>query len=174
VNQQISSEPSSARIGGSKGGAVDAYSRLFPEGSRHALNFRFTRTFRLAFRSWRHILEGRLRTFGITRAKWSVLSSIVLSGEGRTQNELAKQLGIEGPTLVRLLDGLEGAKLLSREPSPTDRRAKLIIATPEGRELAERLVQETKDARVALLSNLSEDDIVTLTTLLEKLLRRDD
>lgn len=151
--------------------ASGAYDRLFPEGSAAHRDFLFTRTFRKSFRIWRNMLEGRLREFGITRAKWTVLSAIVLSGEGRNQNELARQLGIEGPTLVRALDDLENAGLVTRLQSPTDRRAKLIAATQKGRDLAEVLVGETQDVRAQFVSGMSETEIRRLTTLLEKLAR---
>lgn len=148
---------------------MDFNSRHFPDGSVAERNFRFTRTFRAAFHVWRHLLERRLREFGLTRAKWSVLSAIILSGEGRNQNELARQIGIEGPTLVRLLDDLEQASLVARRPDPNDRRAKLIVATDAGRDLAEILVRETKDVRGDYVSPLSDEEIKTLTKLLEKL-----
>lgn len=40
-----------------------------------------------------------------------------------TQRDLASFLGVEGPTLVRLLDGLEAKDLIARRVCPDDRRA---------------------------------------------------
>jgi MarR family transcriptional regulator for hemolysin len=149
----------------------EAYDRLFPDGSAAHRDFRFTRSFRNAFHIWRSMLEARLRESGITRAKWAVLSAVVLSDKGRNQNELARQLGIEGPTLVRLLDDLEAAGLVSRRQSLTDRRAKLIVAKKKGRDLADVLVEQTKDVRASFVSGLTDAEIKRLTTLLEKLIR---
>ena len=147
---------------------ADFHLRHFPEDSEEERNFRFTRAFRSAFHLWRHLLEGRLREFGTTRAKWSVLSSLVSSGGGENQNTLAKQLGIEGPTLVRLLDDLEESGLVARLQNPSDRRAKTIVATEKGQEFAELLVNETKHVRADFVSNLTESEISQLTSLLEK------
>lgn len=122
---------------------------------------------------WRNMLESRLRDFGFTRAKWATLSAIVLSGEGKNQNELAKQLGIEGPTLVRLLDSLEEGGYVSRRPSPSDRRAKQIIATSAGRTSAEILLRETKKVRATYLHGMADAEIASMTDLLEKLARTD-
>jgi MarR family transcriptional regulator, transcriptional regulator for hemolysin len=69
---------------------------------------------------------------------WLVLTS--LRGEQwRTQLELARSLGIEGPTLTRHLDGMERAGLVERRRDPSDRRAVQVELTDAGRELHNRL-----------------------------------
>ena len=151
--------------------AMDFHARHFPAGSAEERYFDFTRTFRQAFHVYRHLLENRLRHFGTTRAKWSVLSAVVRAGEGQNQNQLARQLGIEGPTLVRLLDDLEKAGLVMRRPNPKDRRAKLIAATDEGCALAEILVVETQQVRRQFIAGMNDAEIAQLTGLLDKLVQ---
>ncbi|WP_157982015.1 MarR family winged helix-turn-helix transcriptional regulator [Oceanicella sp. SM1341] len=56
---------------------------------------------------------------------------------GMTQSELACELELEKPTLVRLLDRMEELDLIRREADPKDRRAKLIILTDHGQAQAE-------------------------------------
>jgi len=53
---------------------------------------------------------------------WLILSS-VKHGQWSTQLELARALDIEGPTLTRHLDNLEGDGLVKRLRSDSDRRA---------------------------------------------------
>ena len=65
---------------------------------------------------------------------WLVLS--MLKGESRrTQHELARAVGIEGPTLTRHLDGLEAAGLVVRRRHPVDRRAIQVELTARGEAL---------------------------------------
>ena len=62
-------------------------------------------------RKWRARLDDRLKDTGLTHARWHALLTIWRHGEALTQRELAQMLGIEGPTLVRILDWLEGNNL---------------------------------------------------------------
>jgi MarR family transcriptional regulator for hemolysin len=69
---------------------------------------------------------------------WLILTS--LRGEQwRTQHELARSLGIEGPTLTRHLDSLERAGLVERRRDPSDRRAVQVELTPAGEALHTKL-----------------------------------
>lgn len=48
------------------------------------------------------------------------------------QKDLAASIGIEGPSLVRLIDTLVIKGLIQRSEDGTDRRAKQLCLTPEG------------------------------------------
>src|SRR5437016_5518136 len=67
----------------------------------------------------------------------------VLAAAGRgaiaSQLELAQHLGIDRTVMTYLLDDLEAAKVIERQPDPADRRARRIVATPRGRQVLARL-----------------------------------
>src|SRR5919204_3638844 len=65
---------------------------------------------------------------------WLVLLSIV-QGKPGSQLDLARAVGIEGPTLTRHLDGLEEAGLVVRRRDPDDRRAIRVELTEAGERL---------------------------------------
>jgi DNA-binding MarR family transcriptional regulator len=52
-------------------------------------------------------------------------------------SELASLLAVDPPNLTPVVDDLERAGLVERQPHPTDRRVKLVVATPEGTALAQ-------------------------------------
>ena len=62
------------------------------------------------------------------------------------QNSLAEAVGIEGASLVRLLDELQANGLITREPDPADRRANAVNLTDAGW----AVVREVNDALNAL------------------------
>lgn len=80
-------------------------------------------------RRWRWKLDQRLRSTGLTQARWTALLQIARGGDGMQQTQLADHIGIEGPTLVRLLNSLEAADLIQRRADPRDRRAKTVHLT---------------------------------------------
>ena len=73
-------------------------------------------------------LNDELRNAGITFRQWQVLACVALLGEP-SQGDIADRLGIEGPTLVGVLDRMERDGWIRRHPCPTDRRKKIIRAT---------------------------------------------
>jgi DNA-binding MarR family transcriptional regulator len=97
------------------------------------------------------------------REVWLLMSDLVLDNERRREvsdalgmtfgrartvrrlarrpmsmRELADALGIDPPNATVVVDDLEARGLVRRGPHPTDRRAKLVEATPEGKDLARR------------------------------------
>ena len=52
-------------------------------------------------------------------------------------SELASLLTVDPPNLTPVVDDLERAGLVERQPHPTDRRVKLVVATAQGAALAQ-------------------------------------
>lgn len=88
-------------------------------------------------RAWRAELDRRLAHLGLSQARWQVLLHLARFAEPPTQRELAQSVGIEGPTLARLLDSLEGQALVCRQAVAEDRRAKRVLLLDEARPLIE-------------------------------------
>ena len=81
-----------------------------------------------------------------------------LGGDLR-QTALADALGVEGPSLVRLLDQLGEAGLVTRREDPTDRRAKVLALTPEGQARAAAIEARFESLREAVFGDLGDDDL---------------
>lgn len=110
-------------------------------------------------RSWRGELDRRLSGLGLSQARWLVLLHLALLEDIPTQRELAKSVGVEGPTLARLLDSLEAQGLVQRQAVPEDRRAKKVVLSPQARPLIEQIESIAQQLRTELFAGISEDDI---------------
>lgn len=94
--------------------------------------------------------------------------TLLRHGDCIPQGVLAERVGIEGATIVRVVDELEKEALIRRIPDDTDRRVKLIQLTDEGgslrpgRKTAARL-------RMAFLGDLDPDAVDTAMDVLRKL-----
>ena len=75
-------------------------------------------------RVWRHKLDQRLRPLGLSQARWRTLAH--LARGHLTQRDLAERIGIEEPTLARLLSRLEDDGWIKRENARHDRRCKTV------------------------------------------------
>jgi MarR family transcriptional regulator, transcriptional regulator for hemolysin len=108
---------------------------------RNNILFRLSRV----TRRWRQVLDHEVQSAGLTDATWRPLLHLHLLGDGIRQKDLAASVGIEGPSVVRLLDTLVAKGLIERSEDAADRRAKLLSLTPEGALLVAR-IQETVQA----------------------------
>lgn len=75
---------------------------------------------------------------GGSRPMWLILVALKRR-RWRTQAELARAVGIRGPTLTHHLDGLEDAGLVTRRRDPGNRRIQVVELTPEGEATFHRL-----------------------------------
>lgn len=109
-------------------------------------------------RAWRAELDRRLSGLGLSQARWLVLLHLALLKEAPTQRELAQTVGVEGPTLARLLDGLEAQQLVRRVAVPEDRRAKKVVLSESAKPLIEKIESIALQLRKELFSGISEDE----------------
>jgi MarR family transcriptional regulator for hemolysin len=79
---------------------------------------------------------------------------------------LADRIGVEGPTLVRLLDGLEAESLVRRRPDYKDRRVKLVELTQVGRAVARRAEDCAIKLRGLLLADIDPASVAATLRVL--------
>jgi DNA-binding MarR family transcriptional regulator len=89
-----------------------------------------------------------------------------------SMSELATALGIDPANATAVVDELESLKLARRRPHPTDRRAKMVEATPKGQKLA-RHADAILGTPPPELSALDTDDLEALRRILERVIARD-
>jgi DNA-binding MarR family transcriptional regulator len=100
-------------------------------------------------------------SLGVTPARLSALSVLVFGGPSRI-SDLAAAEQVAGPTMSKIVMGLEAAGLVSRRPDPDDRRAVILNATARGRSLMERGRAQRVDRLASELATLSAADLSTL------------
>lgn len=123
----------------------------------------------LLMRRWRQILDAEFHSTGLTDATWRPLLHLDFLGDGTRQKELAAAVGIEGPSLVRLLDTLVAKGFVERAEDASDRRAKLLRLTSEGRDVVARIRETVTFLENDLLSPFSDDDIARVAKFIGRL-----
>ncbi|MFM0738866.1 winged helix DNA-binding protein [Paraburkholderia xenovorans] len=113
----------------------------------------------VAARKWRRTSHGVLAAFNVSEACATPLLTAGRLGEAVRQVTLADHIGIEGPSLVRLLDQLCAAGLMRRDEDPEDRRAKTVTLTDEGRAVTAKMEEELVTLRAQVLKGISRSDL---------------
>jgi MarR family transcriptional regulator for hemolysin len=133
---------------------------------------RFSAAVHNTARGWRLLIDKQLKHLGIGQAGWMTIAMIAKSAEPMSQRALADVVGVEGPSMVSMLDRLEREGLVTRAPSPTDRRVKLVHLTEAGTTLYQQVREQANAVRTALLGDLPPEQLAAATELLELLRAR--
>lgn len=88
--------------------------------------------------------------------------------DGLRGGELAARLGVEPPTITKMLRRLEGCGLVERRPDPSDARSFRVYLTPEGRALEEPVARCWEAAEDKLLEGISAEERRVFHELLGK------
>jgi MarR family transcriptional regulator for hemolysin len=133
---------------------------------------RFSAVLHATARSWRIGLDARLKDLGVGQSGWMTIAMLAKTKTDLSQRALADLLGVEGPSVVAMLDRLEKAGLVQRAPSPLDRRVKLVHLTDAGRTLYAKARKEADAFRAAVLDTVDPAALAGATALLEALQAR--
>jgi MarR family transcriptional regulator for hemolysin len=117
-------------------------------------------------RNWRRSLGIMLADSNLSDATAAPLIALLRDGDRVRQAVLADRIGVEGPTLVRLLDGLEAEKLVRRLPDDRDRRVKLVELTKAGRAVARRAEDCAIKLRAVLLADIDPASVAATLRVL--------
>ena len=123
-------------------------------------------------RAWRRRIDQELALEGFSDATWTPLIHLAALGDGISQTELAERVGIDGSSLVRLIDMLAARGLIERRIPPNDRRARLIFLTPNGRQEVVRLRKRLLRIEHEMLSDIGDESLAHLLADLETIANR--
>ncbi|TFF25060.1 MarR family transcriptional regulator [Jiella endophytica] len=124
-----------------------------------ALHFALTTKLHRIGRIWRKLVREKVESHGISEACAHPLVTIGRLGDGVRQGAVAEEVGMEGPSLVRLLDQLCDTGHVERREDPADRRAKTLWLTKLGRAVMESIESDLVDLRARVLKDVSGEDI---------------
>ncbi len=141
---------------------------------RADLQLVFARSLIQVGRKWPRHFSDKMEGAGQTYARWRTLFWISQSPDGVSQRKLAESLGVEEPTLVRLLDALQKQGLVERRPHKTDRRVNLVFNTPAAEPVLASGNQLAASMRDQMFDGVSSEDIAAGIRVLEMIARRLD
>jgi MarR family transcriptional regulator, transcriptional regulator for hemolysin len=112
-------------------------------------------------------LDSELREkVGVSVGQWKVMVMLV-NQDGLAQQELAERLGLEGPTLIPIIDKMEKDNLVVRRVDSSDRRNNRIYRTEKANELWSEMVKCAVRVRQVSLKDISDANIDITRNVLE-------
>lgn len=121
---------------------------------------------RRASRAMTQLFDAHFEEIGLKATQFTVLSALAWSeNKPLPIGELAEMLVLDQSSLSRNLAVLERLGLIKLEPSPTDRRERIVILTRSGKSTLARGYPIWKKAQSAVADALKEDLEEQLKTL---------
>jgi len=142
------------------------------EGSLEDKKLRLTRRILFLSRRWRNDMDEALRATGASHARWITLLWVDMMDGRANIGELAEQVGVELPTLVRLLNRLEIEGLVERRALRGSNRAKTVVLTTKGKTELTAMSAVVSRARAEFLKDISEDRLSIALEVLDSLLAK--
>jgi DNA-binding MarR family transcriptional regulator len=117
-------------------------------------------------------LDGLLRPFGITFSRYEALVLLSFSRSGALPlSRFGERLQVHATSVTNVIDRLEAAGLVRREPNPQDGRGTLAVLTAAGRQVAARATEALNGAHFGL-AGVAEQDLDAMFRVLRVLRAR--
>ena len=101
----------------------------------------------------RRDFDRRVRGLALTQVQWRAIAHLIRN-EGINQAALADQLDVAPITLGRLIDRLETAGWVRREPDPRDRRACRLYLTEKANPILDEMRTHARDVLEGAMSGV--------------------
>ncbi|HSV84078.1 MAG TPA: MarR family transcriptional regulator [Ramlibacter sp.] len=114
------------------------------------------------------VFEDACKDVGLTPAQFGVLT-VLQAHPGLGQSSLARALGFDKVTVLRVLRGLQGRGLVTRGPAEDNRRNISAMLTDEGARLLQQAQRPAEKAYKRLMAPLDRNQQEQLLQLLQLL-----
>ena len=108
---------------------------------------------------------------GLNTNQFSAINEIIRQGP-ISQKELCERLLFEKSNVSKIVKNLQDKGLISVTVAPSDRRSTLLMETKQGFEIWQDCLHAFHDSSTELMSDLSGEELRTLTRLMKRLERR--
>jgi MarR family transcriptional regulator for hemolysin len=114
--------------------------------------------------------DARLRPLGFSMGQLPVLRALA-PGPALMQRDLAREAGVEQPTMAELLRRMERDGVIERQANPDDGRGALISLAPRSRSRLKKARAALIEGERAATAGLTEDERRQLRGLLRRVAR---
>lgn len=125
---------------------------------------------RVTQREFSKVLQMHIAFQGVTLGMWYFLR-VLWEGDGISQRELSRRIGMMEPTTVNALMLMERKGLIIRKRDPKDKRRRMVYLTKRGRALKTLMVPYAYEVNRIALDGVSEKEVEQLRRTLSKMKR---
>jgi|SRR6476469_3334442 len=132
----------------------------------NSIGFIINRTAKMLIQAFDQELR---KEIGITFGQWKIIITLVNNDDGLTQKEIADKLGLEGPTLIPIIDKLEKDGFVTRMVDKNDRRNNRIFLTKKTISTLDLMINCGLRIKNMSMRDISEENVSITKDTLEKM-----
>ena len=132
----------------------------------NSIGFIINRAGKVLIQAFDHELR---KNVGITFGQWKIIIILVNNDDGLTQKEIADKLGLEGPTLIPIIDKLEKDGFVIRKVDKNDRRNNRIFLTEKTNSVMDLMINCGLKIKNMSIKDIPEENISITKNTLEKM-----
>ncbi|GJL53525.1 MAG: MarR family transcriptional regulator [Nitrospirales bacterium] len=119
----------------------------------------------------RFLAEGDklVQPYGLTTARWKVLSMIALAKQPVTVPQIGRRIGLSRQNVQRLVDVLEEEAFVVYQGNPDHKRAKLVALTEKGGRHHEAIMRKHIPWANQCVEGIKQDDLAQTLSVLKRL-----
>ena len=136
---------------------------------QHASDAHYLHLLREVLLTYRELLRGLSLETGLSGAQFEVMRELALADGRSAVSALARELGVDPAAISRLVAGLQGLGLVSRESDDRDGRRRPVVLTDEGRRLMVAFHTGAHESESALAAALDPQSVETTMETLRAL-----
>ena len=135
----------------------------------NSIGFIINRTAKVLIHAFDQELRNKL---DITFGQWKIIITLVNNDDGLSQKEIADKLGLEGPTIIPIIDKLEKDGFVKRMVDKNDRRNNRIFLTEKTISHLNLMINCALKIKEISIRDISEENISITKDTLEKMLNK--
>jgi MarR family transcriptional regulator for hemolysin len=117
-----------------------------------------------------YVFDQELRKkIGITFGQWKIIVILANNNDGLSQKEIANKLGLDGPTIIPIIDKLEKDEFVKRIVDMNDRRNNQVFLTEKTTGLLDSIINCVLKIKEISMMGISKQDISITKQTLEKM-----
>ena len=132
----------------------------------NSIGFIINRTAKMLIQAFDQELR---KEIGITFGQWKIIITLVNNDDGLTQKEIADKLGLEGPTLIPIIDKLEKDGFVTRMVDKNDRRNNRIFLTEKTISTLDLMINCGLRIKNMSMMDITEENVSITKDTLEKM-----
>ncbi len=113
-------------------------------------------------------MRQKTEAFGMAEG-WRRVLFHLAHNDRLTQLELARRTHLSTPAVSMILQKMEAAGLVDRQPDPSDQRAILVQLTPKGKEADCKVVSAIRQTEEEMLCNITPEEFDRIRPVLERI-----
>lgn len=112
-----------------------------------------------------------LAPYDLTNAQFKILMMLYKSPDKSVrQADIETKFSMTNPTVTGIIQNLEKKNLVKRVENPNDKRSKLLVLTPQARQIEPKMYELAELREEQVTKNLTEEECEQLIQLLKKIL----